>query len=223
MEAIGSIVWFSFVTQRPLCRVPHIMATLREIARKGWDGCMVLDERVRLELRSTLEIIVQNEPRTLRDHHEPEILVEGDASDDFAAYLLYQNSTVLETLIREVPAEQHIFLSELAIAVDGCLAAYDRGHKGVEYRGDNMAALMALDKRLSTNFMANGMLQRLPDNLTVKTSYVPSEENLADPFTRGCNFPPTPCPLHAIQELHRSFRDAPKGWGPNTFEIKANR
>jgi hypothetical protein len=35
MEAIGSVVWFSYVTQRPLCRSPHMMSLLRNIARAG--------------------------------------------------------------------------------------------------------------------------------------------------------------------------------------------
>jgi hypothetical protein len=205
LEVIGGAVWFCYVTRTHLCNFPHVMQLLRTIASKGWTETVDVDEPTQSEVRILRALIAENTPRGIPESHSPEITVEGDASDTTAAYLMYNAETVVAALQESTP-EQHIFLSELDIAVKGCIAAYEKGVRGVEYRGDNMAALVAIQKRLSSNFAANRMLSRLPTDLTVKTTYVPTAENLADPFTRGVKLPTLPAPIASIRRLHELFQ-----------------
>jgi hypothetical protein len=209
LEVIGAAVWFCYVTRTHLCNFPHIMQLLRTIASKGWTEIVEIDEPTQLEVRKLRTLIAENTPRGIPEIHSPEITVEGDASDTTAAYIMYNDNTVVAALQESTP-EQHIFLSELEIAVKGCLAAHKRGARGVEYRGDNMAALVAIQKRLSSNFTANHMLARLPADLTIKTTYVPTADNLADPFTRGVKIPTLPAPVASIRRLHELFQQRPR-------------
>ena len=193
------------------------MVLLREIASSGWDKSVTLNQEVRSEMDELRSLIAENAFCSPQVRSPVEITVEGDASDDLAAYIIYRESQVLTGLIRPTHAE-HIFLSELDIAIEGCLKAYDMGYRGVEYRGDNMPSLVAIKKRLSSNFTANRRLSRLPADLTIATTYVPSAENLADPFTRGAYLPTLPSTMQEVKLIHERFRatpfNAPNGLGP---------
>jgi hypothetical protein len=171
-------------------------------------------------MKEIRQLIEMNELVSLQDVTPPEVTVEGDASDHYAAYMIYQGETVLDGKIHPTVPGQHIFLSELETAVEGCLHAYDIGFRGVNYRGDNMASLMALNRKLSTNFSANRTLSRLPCDLSIETTYVPTDKILADPFTRGEVFPPLPAPLNKIKQQHERFRSSVS---PTTNPVSSTR
>lgn len=213
LEAIGSVVWFCYVTQTPLCHFPHMMETLRAMAQKAWSGSHRVSEDTRKEFAFLLRTIAHNESREPRPEFAAEVSVEADAATSQAAYIIYQGETILSAKQRST-AYEHIFLNELDIAVEGILKAHSLGFRGIAFRGDNMACLVALQKRLSSNFKANRILAKLPRQITVETTYVNTHENLADPFTRGIKLPHTERGMDAIRKLHELFNSAQEVMGP---------
>jgi hypothetical protein len=209
LEAVGCIVWFCFVTKRPLCRYLHTMELLRAVARKGWNGTHRLSDGARVEFEALALDISCNEPRYVTQHEEPSVTVECDSSDDYVAYIIYNIEEVIYAHQRKT-RHSHIFLNELEVAVDGVLKARQLGHNSVHLRGDNMAALIAITRKLSSNFTANKILNRIPCSLGIATEYVNTKENLADPYTRGLTLPQVPTTLDKIREDHELFKTAPK-------------
>ena len=68
---------------------------------------------------------------------------------------------------------------------------------------DNMPAVLALNRRLSTNKRANELLRRVSDT-PYKVTWVSTEEQLADPLTR-MKYIPRMATMADVQSLHRRF------------------
>ena len=93
--------------------------------------------------------------------------------------------------------DQHIFYSELNVAIEAIQRAHAMGFKAGNMFIDNAPTAICIERRASSNFAANRSLANLPEFETHVT-WVPSAEELADDYTRPPDrqpsFPPPALP-----------------------------
>lgn len=126
----------------------------------------------------------------------PEVVGWSDASDaEWAAVLEVLPEVVVQGLFPS-PKEHHIFLKEVFAALQAVRLAAELcpGHE-LGLRVDNTAAVAAIQKGHSSCYRANEMLCALfgeaeKARLTVRCSWVGTDQQRADPYTRGKRAPP---------------------------------
>ena len=205
-EVMGSLVWFYAVQGRALCHKPESMALLGKAARKAvsdWDGLFDLTAK---QLSELTEWAAERRANLWVAGHKtaPAATVEvwTDASDTHAAYVAFKKSKVVARSHWLMKKEVHIFLKELETAV----CAIEAVPKEVpSLHVDNMPVVLALKKKLSTNFEANRMMSRIADR-EFHVQWVSTSENVVDPFTRGVAINRASS-LEAVLKLHQQFRD----------------
>ena len=201
-QSMGGIIWCSHVTRRGLCMQPHLMSVLGDMMRKialkqiKWDDEFEITPSSQLEMIDVVLHVGKNEWIQWYEASAPDMDIWTDASDTHAAYLIIQNYEIIDALVRETKGE-HIFLEELSIALDAVARAYELGATRARLFCDNAAAGGCIEKKVSTNFVANTRL-RVMKPLPVDVHWVSTKYELADPYTRGVPLPEVPC---ATQDL----------------------
>ena len=201
-QSMGGIIWCSHVTRRGLCMQPHLMSVLGDMMRKialrqiKWDDEFEITNAAQIEMTDVVLHVGRNEWIQWHEKGAPDMDIWTDASDTHAAYLIIQNHEVIDALVRATRGE-HIFLEELSIALDAVARAYELGATRARLFCDNAPAGGCIEKKVSTNFVANTRLRGMKP-LPVDVHWVSTKYELADPYTRGVPLPEVPC---ATQDL----------------------
>jgi hypothetical protein len=218
-EAIGILVWGAFVRGTPLCHFPHslkLLSTASEAASNcgSWDASVSLTTDQVRELTEALADVAHNRWVT-----RPTVsggrkaTVWADSSGHTGAFVVVADEIALVINKLDVTKfgegdRDNIFVKELVTAAAGIICARTLGFNDIEVMEDNSAAYHALRKRHSSVFFANEILSAVFDDPSVRVTqkWVPSELQLADPFTRGVTVPSGPVKLKAIQRVHELFQ-----------------
>ncbi|TSC57184.1 MAG: hypothetical protein Greene041662_1035, partial [Candidatus Peregrinibacteria bacterium Greene0416_62] len=120
---LGTLIYFSFATRRPLCKKPHSLQALRNAALSienmdDWDRVVTLTPTQREEMELWRAEYERNE----EVHWEDEIVETSceawsDSSDNWGAYLIFKRELLLSSHRKPMNPEQHIFLKEMEMAV----------------------------------------------------------------------------------------------------------
>ena len=181
----GTLIWRHHVMRYELCHVPHILAGVGRAARDisggaAWTSVATVTPEMRAEIKLSLEILRENAWRAPCNTPEPTVDVWSDASDKHWAFLLFAKDILVAARQGET-AGDHIFYSELSVALGGLSAAHRLGHSSARSHIDNAAAAGALQRGASSNFRANrwlsGKLIEKPE-----VHWVSTREMLADPY-----------------------------------------
>eukprot|EP00760_Papus_ankaliazontas_P024868 PhM_4_TR2434/c0_g3_i6/m.78680 len=187
-RVVGNGVWHGYVTGTPMCHHQHSVDLIRRVASLVAQG-LDWDTPLRLDRSETedLQRWVQDMGANAWSHHRndaPASLLWTDASDDWWAYL---ETTMAHEMCG--PGAQgtfsekgwHIFVKE-AYAAHLAVSA-TRGRRR-ELQIDNKPLVFAIQKKLSSNKIVNTWMSTWDwENIWVR--WVPTTEQLADPFTRG--------------------------------------
>jgi len=162
------------------------------IKNGNWDELFVLNEEVRRELEGAFSTLIENPWRAVTAPESGNVVdMWSDASQEKCVFLLLQEDVqgdvVVDSRRWNSPAKQHIFLSELQAAVNGITRAYELGHRAITAYVDNAPAAIALERRVSTNHLANVVMGNLPDvdRCRVTVKWVSTKVQRADLYTRA--------------------------------------
>ena len=184
----GSLIWRNHVMMRKLCHCPHLLNALSvygsQVARgiNRWDSAIELTADLREEIMCEVKILRANAFRGRDVSLAPEVDIWTDSSLSHCAYLIFRNQQLIASGQSPVP-DQHIFYSELGVAIEAIKRAHAMGFKAGNMFIDNAATAICIERRASSNFAANRSLAKLPVFETHVT-WVPSAEELADDYTR---------------------------------------
>ena len=187
----GLLMWRATVMKIPLCTFAHLLQTLGKVARKvhdekSWEISFSPTDHLLGELTDAFSALKRNVWLKKIGHipKEEKVEVWTDASSIAWAILLF-NQGILETAKQGMTKPgAHIFYSELSAALGGIMAAVRKGHRDILLNVDNAPVAMALQRRASTNFTANRWMQYIPSNTNLEVKWVPTNAQIADPFTR---------------------------------------
>ena len=187
-EISGSLIWRNHVMMRKLCHCPHLLNALSvygsQVAKriKRWDSLIDLTAELREEILCEVTIMRANAFRGREVSLAPEVDIWTDSSLSHCAYLIFRNQRLIASGQSPVP-DQHIFYSELSVAIEAIQRAHAMGFKAGNMFIDNAPTAICIERRASSNFAANRSLAKLPEFETHVT-WVPSAEELADDYTR---------------------------------------
>lgn len=186
----GSLIWRSQVCNVHLCKMPHLLEAMGKVGKKvsetgNWEEKMSWSDNSQLqnEILSELNLLQKNEWVYHKNRMPPTAQIWSDAADQYWCYLIFEKDKLVAAERGMTREEDHIFYSELAAAIRGIARAEERGHNHVLSMVDNQPASMALRRGLSTNFKANRWLGAIA-TMERTVEWVPSEQMLADPYTR---------------------------------------
>lgn len=181
---MGAVIWHRHAMKLPLCSLPHTFQFLGSTASAlaqaaDWDSKISVPHEVLRELLVSLDELELNKPRKKSDPVSIEATVWTDASSKYYAWLAEMQGIVLASNQGETPEQQHIFYSELHSAIEGIIATdlalrMEKKGGGIRVQIDNAPAASCLQKRVSTNYVANQWLRRLPDRPIV-VNWIPTE------------------------------------------------
>ena len=196
-KVLGGFVWFLYCTKRRLCYFRVSLSFLRRTASvlaidpQKWDVKLEIPPSVISEFAGIVSVMRSND--WIEDQPErPTVVAWSDASDREWAALI--ESEVFEPVTQGVfsnPEQHHIYLKELYAAWRAVrLAAAENTDHEVSLQVDNAAAVAAINKGHSKNFLANELLCAIFDtakatNMSVSASWVDTLSQRADEFTRG--------------------------------------
>jgi hypothetical protein len=186
----GTLIWRSQVMGEKLCKIPHIMALLGAAAKRvaaggWWTDLIPIPKEAALEFTGELNALQENRWKDRLQIPEGDTAqVWSDASNSYSMYMVLFRGVVMAAERKEVPAGEHIYYSELKVAVDGVTRAYELGFRKIQENIDNAPAGQALERGVSTNFSANRILQRIPHDALLTVKWWSTIEQLADPWTR---------------------------------------
>ena len=187
-EISGSLIWRNHVMERKLCNMPHILNALSVEGSaishntKAWSSVITVTLELREEILKEVLVLEGNAYGYLKAQTESEVDIWTDASLTHAAYLIFRNQVLIASGQIELPP-QHIFYSELHIAIEAVKKAQSMGFKSGTMFIDNAPTAICMERRASSNFTANRALAKLPD-FDTKVQWVPSAVEMADTFTR---------------------------------------
>jgi hypothetical protein len=190
----GALLWRCQVLKKRLCTMPHTLSEMGRIGRRitageTWEHTADISQELREEWRTELKSVEENPwVRWGGESRTPTAHVWSDASDHYWCFLLFEDNKVVCAKRGSVKEGLHIYYSELSAALGGIVAAQRRGHTTIGVHIDNAPAAMALRRGLSTNFKANRWLGAI-SHLDLDVHWVPSAEQLADPYTRATSGP----------------------------------
>jgi len=225
-EVSGTLIWRDHVMKRRLCHVPHLLAALStsgsavSAGSKKWSDEFILTRELRTEIMAELDLLEANAWAFKEDTNLPEVDVWTDASLTYAAYVICQRNRVIAAYRESVPP-QHIFYSELGIAVKALQRAHSMGYKSVNLFIDNAPSGICVERGASSNFAANRTLSTLPP-METHVHWVPTYTELADQFTRrreDQTLQPLPLLGSPTRELIQHLRADPRvcALGTHTF------
>ncbi|KAJ9451622.1 hypothetical protein DIPPA_25104 [Diplonema papillatum] len=205
----GGVVWFIFSTRRRLCFLRSAMAFLRRAASLLGEGVVSWDDEVDIppsalhDLRSVLTDLASNHWVSRVEMDRQALLAWSDASDGEWAVVL---ETCPELAFQGMFTDSsvHIYLKELLAAAQAVwFASLEVPRCLLSAKVDNQAAVFALQKGHSKNFWANEILclvYGIADQagIIVDPSWVPTDEQRADEYTRGSR---------ALATSHPALRD----------------
>ena len=193
----GSIVWHCYTTNRRLCFLAASLSFIAELAAftatdiLNWDLPVPLRPSTRTEtIERTALMNVNN--WIYPQPNVPRVTAWSDASSrEWAALVEGDFMKVAQGIFNSAWSPQHIFYKELyaahqAVALAASLTSNVKLHLFV----DNLPAVKCIVNGHSTKYRANRILQSLFEtaearHLQISCSWVPSEEQKADVFTRG--------------------------------------
>jgi len=211
---------------RKLCNMPNLLAALSTsgsavaVGSKKWSDEHILTPEAHAEILGELNYLEANAWRFRDVEVAPEVDIWTDASLTYAAYVICFRNRVIASYREEVPP-QHIFYSELGIAIKALQDAHALGYKSVNLFIDNAPAGICVERGASSNFSANRALAKLP-SLKTNVHWVPTDTEVADQFTRcrpDGTLQPLPAPGSLSQELTKYLRADPRvrALGNHTF------
>ena len=205
-KVFGGMIWFLFSTQRRLCYFRASLAFLRRSAAKlvaepeQWDRPLDIPPSVLADLSLISADLGQN-VWVEAGASGPSVTAWSDASDtEWAALLELDPEPIVQGCFDE-PLAHHIYVKELFAALQATrLAAATRPGCALGLQVDNTAAVAAINKGHSKNYLANDLLCALFDTadgagISVSAQWVPTHAQRADEFTRGTVASPCPVPL----------------------------
>ena len=207
----GTLIWHHHVTRHELCNVPHLLAGVGRAAQavaKGhdWGSEAAVTAELRAEIVESLSILRKNVWKAPRRTTEPTVDIWSDASDTHWAFLLFAKDTLVAAKQGSTKADDHIFYSELSVALGGLAAAHRLGHESAVSHIDNAAAAGALQRGASSNYRANRWLSgRAPTQTRVQ--WVSTHDMLADPYTRVPRGHTAPVPLPPLGTTLQEARE----------------
>ena len=195
----GGLVWFVHTTGRRLCFLRATLSFVRRAASRlatapeEWDARLEVPIAVCRELDGVLEDVRENAwvqaPPQL-----PEVVGWSDASDtEWAAVLEVLPEAVVQGTFP--PGNVHIFLKEVFTALQAArLTARLCPVHELQLWVDNTAAVAAIQKGHSSCFRASELLCAMFEEagragVAVRCSWVPTDAQRADGYTRGKQAP----------------------------------
>ena len=196
-KTLGGMIWFLYSTGRKLCYFRSVLAFLRRCASDlavspdRWEQPLSICPSVLSDFADVVELMSNNEWIEATTP-QPPVVGWSDASDSEWAALL--ELTPVEPIIQGVFNESgrhHIYLKELFGAWQAVrLAAAASPGCALDLKVDNAAAVAAINKGHSKNFLANDLLCALFDtaaaaDISVSSTWVDTHSQRADEYTRG--------------------------------------
>ena len=192
---IGKCMWHHTITLKPLVWVHELIDILRVVSThqrlRGWDDMsFVCDFMI---LRKHVDVCRENAwiagmPATPTTST---IFACSDSSDSTWGYIRVDDPHGTERGFEwsECFREKHIFIKELLAAIWTIKAVATLGAH-IVIGIDNTAAASCIDRRYSSNSMANGFLLDFDlfvtrHELAITVARVTSQDNAADPISRG--------------------------------------
>jgi hypothetical protein len=158
----GNVVWRQFALKSSLCRLPETLATMSKIGKAissrklSWGSKIAMSDALERELQNFVEMLKANEWQQNPTRGVPTIEMYSDASDAKGAFVALEDGIMTEGLVFAfAEPERHIFLKELQVALCAIQHAIDQGHKSAHLYVDNMAVSLVLQRKASTNYLAN--------------------------------------------------------------------
>ncbi|KAJ9449640.1 Retrovirus-related Pol polyprotein from transposon 17.6 [Diplonema papillatum] len=208
-EVFGGAIWATGILSIPRC---HFAALLSFASRVGgrmagedadaWERGVTVTPSVRRELGALRRMVERNEwvGKGGEDAHE-EALWTDASSWAWAALVEVGNMAVdgRQGVFGCDLSSAHINLKEMWALAEGVTQmCWTPGT--TTCRVDNAAVVGAVAKGSSSSFVANRVLSRIlriaeRRRITLRPQWVPSAEQLADPYTRGVRLPDFPVPL----------------------------
>ena len=214
-KVLGGFVWFLYCTKRNLCYYRDSLSFLRRTASllaidpQKWDVQLFIPPSVISEFTGIVSVMRCND--WIVDQPErPTVVTWSDASDREWAALI--ESEFFEPVVQGVfpdPEKHHIYLKELYAAwLAVRLAAANHPNHEVSLQVDNAAAVAAINKGHSKNYLANELLCAIFDtakaaNMCVSATWVDTLSQRADEFTRG-TVAPTMVSLPPVLKVYES-------------------
>ena len=216
---MGSLFWAAHVLKRPLCAYPCAIDLLIATARfaeteRDWEARVDLSQEQMTELQHIRKELLDNEwiqwvPTNVSEKETCDVWC--DASDHAGAYMIIYGNVLIETQQLCFDPRTHIFLKELYTGVQGILRAHQQfKFKKIRVHIDNAAAHHCIRKRHSTVFPANVILSTLFCKVfppIVESTLVKTNDQLADPYTRGVPSLRTPCDFKTAVFFHKAWHE----------------
>lgn len=191
-EITGSCIWHDYAKKLPLCHRDACIDVVRRIASlvhvsQAWDDPVEFSPEELLCIQDWVAAVLENVPVSWRPRAEPQLDLWSDASDEEWAALLLQNGVIAageqgtfgETLVR-----CHIFLKE-AFAADKILSVSSGIPRTINI--DNKPLVQCIQRGFSANRFVNALIKSW-DLHNITARWIPTDQQKADPFTRGYKF-----------------------------------
>ena len=199
-KTIGKLIWSNYCRRQPLCLHSSSMELFRRIAREvasglHWDTATFIFPHEQTDVSHFFSEVKTNAPihwtAPIPDHER--LVAYSDSSDHtIAALRFFQTNAIFARQRTLTPSESslHIFLKE---ALAAHMATDQLSNKSLLLHVDNLPLSHAINRGVSSSAFVNALLSNwVLRNLNVKAVWVPSEEQLADPYTRGTPVPIVP-------------------------------
>jgi hypothetical protein len=208
-ELFGSLVWTAHVKSEPLWLRAESLAMLSLIASEvdgRWDESFSSPSYARKNLIEWSNDALANawcgSPRSRVGGDttlgrvvlgQETRMVFSDASDHGCAWVSVSARSIVagQRWRRAGSAGENIFLGEL----EALLGAYQRYGAEARYAIDNLGLKKAVDKGHSSSYTANVRMREKFRRTKPSVEWVPTEKNIADPFSRDAPLPTFPAPI----------------------------
>ena len=204
-EMTGTMIWHDFVKRIPLCHQDCNIELIRRVAKlmadnPTWDEPTPVSAAEVESLSRWLDNLRANEPKVWTPAIVPTLDLWSDASDDEWAALLLQGDELIAAEQGKFvggPRGWHIFIKE-AFAADKVLQVTKGLHRQINI--DNQPLVHCINRGFSANRLVNAFIKSW-DLENIRAVWIPTTEELADPFTRGVAIPQTVAPLSTVESL----------------------
>ena len=192
-EITGTAIWHDFVKSIPLCHQEDCIEVVRRLATRmshnpAWDTPVPLTIAEVDSLNRWLDTVVANAPATWAPRAPEELSLWTDASDEAWAALVIEHEKLIageQGIFTDDARKWHIFLKE-AYAADKVLTATMGIPRKINI--DNKPLVQCIQRGFSSNKFVNGLIRKW-DLPNIYPEWVPTNKELADPFTRGVPLP----------------------------------
>ena len=196
-KVVGSLVWHSYTTRRPLCFLRATLSFMRDLSRETlsdvakWDMATSVRPSVVQDIKARVRCMQENRWVDLPPARS--VVAWSDASSaSWAAVLEGTELQVAQGDFDNEMRQWHIYVKELYAARQAvALTARSVGASRVLLKVDNLPAVHSIQRGHSSDYMSNGIIGDMfmlaeRANLHIVCSWVSTTEQKADKYTRGC-------------------------------------